>query len=113
MSADTIHLPLNFHWYDETTKAVDPKRVEYRSMQTVTKDTCQLIPSKHMRDIWEKRDAIKFVRFSRGYTKTTALFAVTLIDIGPCPIPAWNGDYIRIHFTDLPSNTPGDDAVFS
>jgi len=102
MSTDTLHLVLTFHWYDETAKATDPKRIEYRKMSP-----------KWMRDIYENRHLIAKVRFARGYTKTTSLFTVTSIDIGECPIAGWSGDFIRIHFTDLPANTPGDDAILS
>ncbi len=91
MSAHTLHLVLTHHWYDETTKAVDPKRIEYRAMSP-----------RWMVLIYERRHLIQFVRFARGYTKTTQTFAVSLIDIGPCPIPGWDGDYIRIHFTEKP-----------
>ena len=100
MSADTLHLVLTRHWYDET--AAGRKRIEYRAMSP-----------QWMRRIYEARASIQLVRFARGYTKTTQLFAVTLIDIGPCPIPGWSGDFYRIHFTDLPTNTPGDDAIVS
>lgn len=91
MNSTPIHLILTHHWYDETVSG--RKRIEYRAM------------TPHwMRRIYEARDSIQLVRFARGYTKTTQLFAVTLIDIGPCPIPSWDGDYIRIHFTNLPNS---------
>lgn len=94
----TVHLPLTFHWYDETESG--RKRIEYRSMETIDKKL-RIVPSKWMRDIWEKRSEITHVRFSRAYTKTIMLFRVEKIDIGPCPIEGWTGDYIRIYFADL------------
>jgi hypothetical protein len=81
----TLHLTLTHHWYDET--ASGRKRIEYRTMSPYW-----------MRMLYERRDEIKRVRFSRGYTKTTQEFDVTLIDIGPCPIAGWAGNFYRIHF---------------
>jgi hypothetical protein len=84
----TLHLPLTCHWYDETVKEKDPKRIEYREKT-----------DRWMKLIYDRRDRIERVRFSRAYTKTTAEFTVTHIDLGPCPIPGWNKlEYIRIHF---------------
>lgn len=85
----TLHLVLTHHWFDESTNPVDPKRTEYREMS-----------ARWMRLIYERREQITHVRFARGYTKTTQTFSVTLIDIGPCPIAGWTGDFIRIHFTE-------------
>lgn len=82
-----LHLVLKSHWFAETRAG--RKRIEYRVMS----DTWA-------KRIWEKRDQIKTVTFSRGYTKNQIRFAVTLIDIGPCPIAGWPGDFYRIHFTD-------------
>ena len=80
-----LHLPLKHHWYDETERGA--KCIEYRVM----------IP-RWEKQIWQKRDRITHVRFSRGYTSRTLLFPVERIDIGPCPIPGWAGEYYRIHF---------------
>jgi hypothetical protein len=104
MSADTLHLVLTRHWYDET--AAGRKRVEYRALTTPLKDgplKGEHIPSKWLEAIWLKQDTIAFVRFARAYTSTMMTFAVVKIDIGPCPIPGWSGDFYRIHFTDLPT----------
>jgi hypothetical protein len=100
MSADiTLHLVLTFHWFDET--AAGRKPIEYRTMTTVPKkgpNKGRRIPSRWMREIWDRRDRITAVRFARGYTSNVLpARAVTLIDIGPCPIPGWSGDFIRIH----------------
>jgi len=78
-------LSLTFHWFDQTLTG--GKRIEYRA-----------ITPRWMGQIYNIREQLKQVRFSRGYTKTTAEYAITLIDLGPCPIPGWDGDYIRIHF---------------
>lgn len=86
--SEQLHLVLTHHWYDET--AAGHKRIEYRCMKP-----------RWMRLIYERRDMIKRVRFSRGYTRTTQTFAVDKIDLGPCPIPGWSGQYFRIHFSDL------------
>lgn len=90
---DMLHLVLTHHWYDETVKATDPKRIEYRE-----------ITPRWMQLIYGRRDSIRRVRFSRAYTKTTATFAVTKIDMGPCLIAGWDEPrYIRIHFTEEPT----------
>jgi hypothetical protein len=81
-----IHLPLTFHWYDETEAG--RKGTEYRAMT-----------DKWRKEIWEKRHELTTVVFRRGFTKRTLTRKITLIDIGPCPIPGWSGDYYRIHFT--------------
>jgi hypothetical protein len=88
----TLKLNLTFHWYDET--AAGRKRVEYRA---TTKEDGK--PSRWYGEIWLKRNEITAVRFARGFTPTTITFAVVKIDIGPCPIPGWEGDFYRIHFT--------------
>jgi len=84
-SVFVVPLVLTHRWFDETESA--GKRVEYRKMT-----------SHWAKLIWEKRDRITHVRFSRGYTKKQTSFRVTKIDIGPCPIDGWDGDFYRIHF---------------
>ncbi len=102
----TLHLVLTHHWYDET--ASGRKRVEYRAMKSII--THGLFKGARrdsiwLNMIWNKRDQIKHVCFSRGYTSTRQTFAVTKIDIGPCPIPTWTGQYFRIHFEDIQNNS--------
>jgi hypothetical protein len=80
-----LHLVLTAHWYDETVRGA--KRIEYRD-----------ITEHWLKRIWERRDKITHVRFSRGYTKTAQTFRVRKIDLGRCPIPGWDGAYYRIHF---------------
>ena len=109
---DTLHLVLTHHWFHETTKPIDPKRTEYRNMT-----------ERWMKIIYARRDSLKFIRFARGYTKTTATYAISHIDLGPCPLPGWEGtDRIRIHFEEIAGapplltinpNTPGDDATMT
>lgn len=89
----TLKLVLTHHWYDET--AAGRKRVEYRTMTEADGK-----PSRWYGQIWLKRHEIKRVRFARGYTPTTQVFDVLKIDIGPCHIPGWSGDFYRIHFTE-------------
>lgn len=85
----TLHLVLTHRWYDETTKPENPKRIEYRVMTP-----------RWMKLIYGRRDALKLVTFSRGYTKTRATYDIVKIDLGPCPIPGWDKpEYIRIHFS--------------
>lgn len=93
-SGITLHLVLTHHWYDLTERG--EKRIEYR------------YPSpRWMEQIWERRDRISAVRFARGYTSRTITRPVERIDIGPCQIPGWGGDYIRIHFLpNAASHTP-------
>lgn len=86
--SEQLHLVLTHHWYDETQAG--RKRIEYRRMS-----------EKWIRLIYGRRDTIKRIRFARGYTSTTQTFAVDKIDLGPCPIPDWDGNYIRIQFSDL------------
>lgn len=81
-----LHLVLTHHWYDQTESGA--KRTEYRAMT-----------ERWKRQIWERRDRITAVRFGRGYTSRTLTRSVESIDIGPCPIPGWAGDYYRIHFS--------------
>lgn len=81
----TLHLVLTFHWYDESVALRKP--TEFRAPTP-----------RWMRLIYDRRDRITHVRFARGYTSTTTTFRVSHIDLGPCPIPGWDGDYIRIHF---------------
>ena len=85
MTPTTLHLVLTYHWYDETVSG--RKRVEYRECTP-----------RWMKLIYDRRDIIGFVRFARGYTDTMSVFKVRSIDIGPCPIDGWAGEYIRIHF---------------
>lgn len=81
-----LHLVLAAKWYDATVDG--HKRIEYRAM------------SPHwQRVIWERRHEYKHVRFSRGYSKTMAMYEIDGIDIGPCPLPGWDGDWYRIHFS--------------
>lgn len=91
----TLHLVLTHHWYDETVKAGDPKRIEYRK-----------VTPRWLKLIYDRRDIITGVRFSRGYTSTIRIYRVTGIDIGPCPISGWAGEFIRIHFEDMPPPAP-------
>lgn len=80
-----LHLVLTRHWFDETERG--EKSVEYRKMS-----------DQWRRLIWDRRDELTHVRFSRAYSKTTLTFPVERIDIGTCPIPGWDEDYFRIHF---------------
>lgn len=48
--------------------------------------------------IWDKRHALSKVTFARGYSDITKIYTVTKVDVGPCPIPGWEGDFYRIHF---------------
>ena len=81
-----LHLPLTFHWYDETARGA--KCIEYRVMKP-----------RWEKQIWDRRDEITHVRFSRGYTSRTIEYPVERIDKGSCPIPGWTDQYFRIHFT--------------
>ena len=82
-----IHLVLKHVWYKETIEG--KKRIEYRSIKPYWR-----------KRIWEKRDLIKKVCFSKGYSETTKTYNVIKIDIGTCPIIGWNDLYYRIHFTE-------------
>lgn len=81
-----LHLPLMYHWYDETE--LRGKRIEYREMT-----------DRWWKLIWQKREELTHVRFSRGYTRRTLIFKIDKIDIGPCPIEGWGEEYYRIHFS--------------
>jgi hypothetical protein len=83
-----LFIVLTGHWFTET--ATGRKRIEYRKMSPFW-----------TRRIWENREAIKTVTFARGYTRASLTYNVTKIDVGPCPIEGWQGDYYRIHFTAL------------
>lgn len=81
-----LHLVLTNYWFNATVYT--DKRIEYREMTPHWK-----------RRIWDKRHKITTVRFSRGYTKEVVEYAVDRIDVGPCPIEGWDGEYYRIHFS--------------
>lgn len=81
---NAIHLFLTYKWFDLTARG--SKTTEYRDRIL------------YHRPIWLRRHELTHVIFHRGYTSTTITVAITGIDIGPCPIPGWRGDYIRIHF---------------
>jgi len=80
-----LHLVLGHRSYDETVAGT--KRIEYREM-------------KHhwMKLIYNRRSILTHVKFVRGYSSTITTYEITKINIGPCPIEGWDGDYIRIHF---------------
>lgn len=84
----TLVLTLKYHWFDLTLSG--SKTVEYRAMT-----------SNWKRRIWERRHDLKEVCFYRGYTSQNVTKRITLIDIGPCPIEGWEGDFYRIHFAPL------------
>ena len=82
-----LHLVLTYHWFAETVSG--NKRIEYRKMSPHWK-----------RLIWDRRERITRVRFQRGFEKDPLRvgYFVHKIDIGPCPIEGWDGDFYRIHF---------------
>ena len=82
-----LHLVLTNHWYLETTEG--NKRIEYRKMSAHWKKL-----------IWDRREDITHVRFSKGYTLERTTYEVEKIDIGPCPLEGFDGEYYRIHFKD-------------
>ena len=90
----TLHPVLSFHWYDATVDG--DKRIEYRSMTNPSG-----FRSKWRNQIWDKREEITHVRFSRGYTSTTCTYEVVKIDIGDCPIDGWDDQYYRVHFKEV------------
>jgi hypothetical protein len=92
---ETVTLVLTYRWFDLI--ASGEKRVEYR----------RIIPY-WTRRIWNRRDNIVTVRFSRGYTRYTTTHRVTKINIGPCPYDGWDGVYYRIHFNNEPGGATCD-----
>ena len=87
----TLHLVLNFAWYDETESG--RKRIEYRSK--IHKDGTY---TKWRKQIWGQRDKLTHVRFQRGYTSTNETYEIVKIDEGECPLSGWDYRYYRIHF---------------
>lgn len=83
-----LNLVLTYHWYDEF--AAGNKTIEYREIKPYW-----------TKRIWDKRNELETVTFSRGYTDTTITRRITLIDIGRCPYAGWDGEYYRI-FTEYP-----------
>ncbi len=78
-----LHLFLSGHWFDLT--ASDRKPVEYRRMGTrLEKGILAAKPGD-------------LVVYHRGYTSNTCTRRITKIDISPCPIEGWAGDFYRIH----------------
>ena len=86
----TIHLVLTYYWFDEIIAG--RKNIEYRKMTKYWK-----------KRIWDNRNYINRVRFSRGYTNKYIFRRVLGIDIGTCPYDGWDSEYYRLHFkpTDL------------
>jgi hypothetical protein len=82
---DVLHLVLNYHWYDMIVSG--NKSIEYRENR-----------ERWNRIIFQNREQYKFVRFARGYTSEMVTYKISKIDIGLCPYPLWEGEYIRIHF---------------
>lgn len=80
-----LDLVLTFHWYDLTKSGV--KTIEYREMKDIW-----------TKRIWNKREELTHVKFRRGYTTRGLTRRIEKIDIGPCPIEGWEGDFYRIHF---------------
>ncbi len=87
-----LHLVLTYHWFDEMVAG--RKDVEYR-----------LISPHWMRLIWDRRERIGMVRFSRAYTSSTITRPVVSIDTGPCPLDDWNSTYYRIHMGAIVGRT--------
>lgn len=87
MKTRTLSLVLTHHWFDEVKSG--RKRIEYRNTTPFW-----------MKRIWDAYLNRRFdsVRFFRGYTSISLTFKVEKIDCGECPIPGWDGKYIRIHF---------------
>lgn len=79
-----IHLVLTYEWFDEVLSG--RKRIEYREVKPYWRTR-----------IWDRRNEIRSVSLSRGYTYDTLNFGVSKIDIGECPYVGWNGKYYRIH----------------
>ena len=81
-----LHLVLTHHWFDEIDSG--RKRIEYREMTEYWEDR-----------IWNKRDKITHVQFSRGYTPIKSpIYEVECIDVGESPYTGWTEKYFRIHF---------------
>lgn len=92
--AKTLALVLSFKWFDETIAG--RKWIEYRE-----------IKPHWERLIWRRKEQLTHVRFSRGYTSEALTLPILHIDIGPCPIPGWHGNFYRIHLGDSePLNRP-------
>jgi hypothetical protein len=81
----TLRLVLTHQWYDLT--ASGQKLTEYRA-----------ITPHWTRLIWDRREQITHVCFSRGYTAQNLTRRVERIDIGACPLAGWSGTYYRLHF---------------
>lgn len=81
----TLSLVLTHHWYDLTESGA--KLTEYRAFTPRWK-----------RLIWDRRNRITHVRFSRGYTRRTMTFRVDHIFIGCCPLEGWTGTFYCIRF---------------
>ena len=81
-----LNLILNFHWFSEIEAG--RKSIEYRRM----------IP-RWEKQIWQKRHELTHLRVRRAYTPQTLTLPISQIDVGPCPIPGWSGDFYRIHLT--------------
>ncbi len=82
-----LHLVLTHHWFDMVEEG--KKTIEYRRISPHWK-----------RMIWDRREQLKTVSFSRAYTPQKITKRISNIDIGTCPIPGWDGQYYRIHLAE-------------
>ena len=80
----TLHLVLSFKWFDKTFSG--HKWVEYREVKP-----------HWNRLIWNRREELTHVRFARGYSSQALTLPLLHIDVGPCPIQGWDGDFYRLH----------------
>lgn len=77
-----VHFVLKSVWFHQI--GTGEKNVEYRAI------------TPRWKTILDKNPNVAC--FSRGYNRRNRIFrAIEKIDIGPCPIPGWTGDYFRIH----------------
>lgn len=78
----TVHFILKSVWFEQIKDGT--KSVEYRAV------------TPRWTAILSKKPNVAV--FSRGYTRLGRVVRVIeKIDVGPCPIPHWSGNYYRIH----------------
>lgn len=82
----TVHFILKSVWFEQIKNGT--KNVEYRAV------------TPRWTAILSKKPNVAI--FSRGYTnRGRVVRVIEKIDVGPCPIPHWSGDYYRIHLRQI------------
>lgn len=87
---------LKREWYDKI--ASGEKTVEYRRNCRYWDVRLRKVMMHTRGLILPHKDFVAVFRLGYSRKHPNIVRRITMIDIGPCPYPGWNGDYFRIHF---------------